>query len=46
MEDCDCKCCQENEESCEGQCECVSCQNEVKAQKDREFDEMCALGYL
>jgi len=46
MDECDCKCCVENEESCDGECECVPCQQEKEALKDREFDEKCALGYI
>lgn len=49
MEECDCQDCVESETPCRGDCPsdalCRGCAEAAEASKDREHDEMCALGY-
>lgn len=47
--DCDCIECVESESPCKSDCMsddmCYGCREELEANKDREHDEACALGY-
>lgn len=50
MEECDCTDCLGSEKPCHGDCEsdslCQGCAEVREAEKDREFDEKNALGYI
>jgi hypothetical protein len=46
---CNCKDCLDADEPCQMDCDsdslCQGCAEAIEAEKDREFDEKCALGY-
>jgi hypothetical protein len=50
VETCDCLDCLDSETPCQGDCPsdtlCRGCAERIEAEKDREFDERCALGYI